>query len=83
VAQQRVATPVMIVVDSTANLRQVEATCILHGLKQTSVLAAPLYLVRGVIEPDRIRELIRIPGVRSVERDRYIQFPPAPDEMIE
>ena len=82
-AQQRVATPVMIVVDSTANLRQVEATCMLHGLKQTSVLAAPLYLVRGTIEPDRIRELIRIPGVRSVERDRHIQFPPAPDEVIE
>jgi hypothetical protein len=61
-----------------ADLCQVEATCALHGLKQTSVLAAPLYLVRGVIEPDRIPELMKVPGVRSVERDRYIQFPPAP-----
>jgi hypothetical protein len=78
VAQQQVATPVMIVVDTTAELRQVEATCILHGLKQTSVLAAPVYLIRGLIEPNLIPKLAEVPGVRSVERDRHIQFPLAP-----
>ena len=70
-----VETPVLIVVDSTADLRQVEAACALFGLKQTSVLAAPLYLIRGLIAPNRIPELAKVPGVRSVERDRYIQFP--------
>jgi hypothetical protein len=68
-------TPVLIVVDSAADLRQVEATCALYGLKRTSVLAAPLYLIRGLIDPNRIPELVKVPGVRSVERDRYIQFP--------
>ena len=77
-AQQRVETPVIIVVDSSADLRQVEATCMLHGLKQTSVMLAPLYLLRGLVELNRIPELVKVPGVRSVERDRYIRIPPAP-----
>jgi hypothetical protein len=78
VAPQNVGTPVMIVVDGTADLRQVEATCLLLGLKQTSVLAAPVCLIRGLIEPNLIAKLAKVPGVRSVERDRHIQFPPAP-----
>lgn len=77
-AQQSIERPVIIVVDSTADLRLVEATCKLGGLKQARVLAAPLYLLRGLIEPNRIPELAKVPGVRSIERDRYFRFPPAP-----
>jgi hypothetical protein len=83
VAQQSIETPVMILVDSTADLRQLEATCMLLGLKQTSVLAAPVYLIRGFIEPNLIPDLAKVPGVRSVERDRHIQIPPAPTRWIE
>jgi hypothetical protein len=64
VAQRRVETPVMIVVDSAADPRQVEATCMLHGLKQTSVLAAPLYLLRGLIEPNCIPELAKAAALK-------------------
>jgi hypothetical protein len=69
-----VETPVMIVVDHTADLRQVEATCALHGLTRTSVLGG-LFLLRGVIDPKRIPELTKVPGVRSIERVHYIQLP--------
>jgi hypothetical protein len=70
-----VETPVLIVVDSSADLRHVEAACALHGWKQTSALDG-LYLLRGLIDPNRIPELTKIPGVRSIERERYFQFPP-------
>jgi hypothetical protein len=67
--------PVIVLVDDGADLQKVKANCEAHGLVQVRALPR-LRILKGLIEEDRIAELTKRPGVRSVEKEREIRLPP-------
>jgi len=66
---------VIIVVRADSSLHEVRLACERHGLTEVQEIPR-LNIVRGLIERNRIAELGKIPGIRSVEREREIQLPP-------
>jgi hypothetical protein len=73
--------PVTIVVDDPQRLNRVKTACKACGLKHMKALPR-LGMLTGVIDQDRLQELAKIPGVRSVERERKITLPP-PDSPVQ
>jgi hypothetical protein len=67
--------PVIVVVNDNEQLQQVKARCEAHGLTHVHALAR-LGMLKGLIDQERVGELSKIPGVRSVEREREIKLPP-------
>jgi len=67
--------PVIIVVRAETSLHEVRLACERHGLTQVQEIPR-LNILRGFIERNRIPELGKIPGIRSVEPEREIALPP-------
>ena len=67
--------PVIIVVDDANDLQKIKAKCETHGLRQARTLAR-LGMLKGLVDQKRVDELTKIPGVRSVEKEREIKLPP-------
>ena len=67
--------PVIVLVDDGADLQKVKANCERYGLAQVRALPR-LGILKGLIEEDRMAELTKAPGVRSVEKEREIKLPP-------
>jgi hypothetical protein len=67
--------PVIIVVDDANDLQKIKAKCETHGLRQARALTR-LGMLKGLVDQKRVDELTKIPGVRSVEKEREIKLPP-------
>jgi|AmaraimetFIIA100_FD_contig_91_572638_length_1327_multi_3_in_0_out_0_3 hypothetical protein len=67
--------PVIVLVDDGADLQKVTANCARYGLTQVRALPR-LGILKGLIEKDRMAELTKAPGVRSVEKEREVKLPP-------
>jgi hypothetical protein len=67
--------PVIVTLDATTNAERVKAVCESHGLTQVHVLPR-LGLLKGLIDQNRVADLKKISGVRSVEKEREIKLPP-------
>ena len=67
--------PVIVLLDDGADLRKVKANCERYGLTQVSALPR-LGILKGFIEEDRMAELTKAPGARSVEKERELKLPP-------
>jgi hypothetical protein len=67
--------PVLVVVDDDKDLHKVKASCEAHGLTQVRALPR-LGMFKGLIDQARLGDLSKIPGVRSVEKEREVKLPP-------
>jgi hypothetical protein len=67
--------PVIVLVNDGADLQRVKANCERYGLTQVGALPR-LGILKGLIEESRMAELTKVPGVRSVEKEREIKLPP-------
>jgi len=67
--------PVIVLVEGGADLQKIKANCERYGLTQVRALPR-LGILKGLIEEDRMAELTKAPGVRSVEKEKEIKLPP-------
>ena len=66
---------VIVVVKAESDLHDVRLACERYGLTQVQEIPN-LGILRGFIGPEKIANLLDVPGVKSVEREREIQLPP-------
>ena len=74
-------TPVILVLDDAADVAVVQTRAADAGLEEIKALSG-LGMLHGSIAEDRIADLARIEGVRSVEREGGVSLPP-PDSPIQ
>ena len=67
--------PVIVLADDGADLQKVKAHCETYGLAQVRALPR-LGILKGLIEEDRMAQLMKVPSVRSVEKEREVKLPP-------
>jgi hypothetical protein len=67
--------PVIVLVDGGVDLQKIKVNCERYGLTQVRALPR-LGILKGLIEEDRMAELTKAPGVRSVEKEKEIKLPP-------
>lgn len=63
------AVPVVVTVEDSARLDEIRAASEKHGMKSVAMLRG-LGMFKGVVNPQAIRNIARLPGVRSVEQER-------------
>ena len=67
--------PVLLVVEEGADFEKVHAVLRSRGL--TRVDALPRFrTLKGFIDEKRVEELARVPGVKSIEKERRIRLNP-------
>jgi hypothetical protein len=72
---------VLIVVRDKGDIDKVKKASERHGLRNVAALPR-LGILRGLIEPQQMTALAKIPGVRSVEKEGEIKLPP-PDSSVQ
>lgn len=67
--------PVIVVVHDSADFDKVKDASAAHGL--TGISALPrMKMFKGLIHPDRMASLAKLPGVQSIEKEREVKLPP-------